>query len=296
MHILLLGKFGQLGWELQRTLAPLGQVTALDYPEIDLSNPEDARKCVREVQPDIIVNASAYTAVDRAEAEAGTAMAINGLTPGVLAEEALNRRAALLHYSTDYVFDGSLERPYTEQDAPNPLNTYGASKLAGETSIQQVGGAYLILRTSWVYSLRRDSFVTKVLGWSRQGPTLRVVTDQISNPTWARMLAETTALLLMQAGLGWYDWLRRHAGLYHLAGSGYASRMEWARAILHCDPCPGEQTVRELIPALTSDFPTPAQRPLFSALDCRRFSDTFGLRMPDWDAALQLAMAELKPC
>ena len=292
LTILLLGKYGQLGWELNRTLSPLGEVTALDFPEIDLSDPEQARQCVRSIRPDVIVNASAYTAVDRAESEYDLAMAINAMTPGILAEEALAGGAALIHYSTDYVFDGTQNLPYTEEDTPNPLDAYGRSKLEGERSIQQAGGAYLILRTSWVYSLRRDSFVTKVLSWSRQGSPMRVVTDQVSNPTWARMLAEATSLLLMQAGSDWLDWLYSIKGLYHLAGSGYASRFEWAQAILRHDPRREEQVTREVLPALTPDFPTPAQRPLFSALNCERFTHTFGLSLPDWKQALKLALAE----
>jgi len=292
LHILLLGKYGQLGWELNRTLSPLGEVTALDFPEIDLSDPEQARQCVRSIRPDVIVNASAYTAVDRAESEYDLAMAINTVTPGILAEEALAGGAALIHYSTDYVFDGTQNLPYTEEDTPNPLGAYGRSKLEGERSIQQAGGAYLILRTSWVYSLRRDSFVTKVLSWSRQGSTMRVVTDQVSNPTWARILAEATSLLLMQAGSDWLGWLYSVTGLYHLAGSGYASRFEWAKAILRHDPRREDQVTREVLPALTSDFPTPAQRPLFSALNCDRFTHTFGLRFPDWEQVLKLALAE----
>jgi dTDP-4-dehydrorhamnose reductase len=167
---------------------------------------------------------------------------------------------------------------------------YGRSKLAGEQAIERVGGAYIILRTSWVYTTRRDSFVTKVLGWSRQQPTLRMVTDQVSNPTWARMLAEVTAQTLAKGGENVVDWLAERSGIYHLAGSGWASRMEWGQAILRYDPRPQEQVVREILPAATSDFPTPAQRPLFSALDCERFTQTFGLRLPDWDTALRLAM------
>jgi dTDP-4-dehydrorhamnose reductase len=284
MKILLLGKNGQLGWELQRTLATLGEVVALDFPEIDLSQEKSASRIVRETRPQVIVNASAYTAVDRAESEPELAFAVNARTPGILAQEARAAGAWLIHYSTDYVFDGSQGSPYVESDLPNPLNVYGRSKLEGEQAIQQVGGAYLILRTSWVYSLRRDSFVTKVLGWARQQRSLRVVADQVSGPTWARLLAEVTAQLLAQGRVG------EHSGLYHLAGDGCASRLDWARAILRFDPRQGEQIVEELLPALTADFPTPAQRPLFSALSCERFAQTFSLRLPTWDEALRLAM------
>lgn len=293
MRILLLGKYGQLGWELQRCLGTLGEITALDYPEIDLSHPEQIPPIVRQVKPDVIVNASAYTAVDRAESEPELAYTINAITPGVLAEEARAQGAALIHYSTDYVFDGNQTRPYLESDPPNPLSVYGQSKLEGEDVVRQVGGAYLILRTSWVYSLRRDSFVTKVLGWSRQQKTLRVVADQVSNPTWARMLAEATAQLLAKSGYRPTDYIENYSDLYHLAGSGYTSRLDWAKAILAEDPRKEEQVTREILPALTADFPTPAQRPLFSALNCQKFTDTFNLRLPDWRATLALAMAEI---
>lgn len=293
MRILLLGKFGQLGWELQRCLGSLGKITAVDYPEIDLSHPEQVPPLVRQVKPEVIVNASAYTAVDRAESEPELAHAINAITPGVLAEEARAQGAALIHYSTDYVFDGSQRRPYLESDSPNPLSVYGQSKLEGERAVQHVGGAYLIFRTSWVYSLRRDSFVTKVLSWSRQQKTLRVVDDQVSNPTWARMLAEVTAQLLAKAGVRPVEWVSQYCGLYHLAGSGYTSRLDWARAILEADPHKEEQLTQEILPAHTADFPTLAQRPLFSALDCQRFTDIFNLSLPDWREALALAMAEI---
>jgi dTDP-4-dehydrorhamnose reductase len=305
MHILLLGKIGQLGWELSRTLPPLGKLTALDYPEIDLVHPQMIHGLIKEIRPDIIINATAYTAVDRAESEAQIAKAINGDAPGIMAEAARLVSAPLIHYSTDYVFDGAKGSPYLETDSPNPLGVYGQSKLAGELAVQQADGAHLILRTSWVYSLRRDSFVTKVLGWARQNSdapaTLRFVTDQVGNPTWARMLAEITAQLLAvaqaQATSGLRlpkdaitGWIKERGGLYHLAGSGYASRLEWAKAILRFDPKSAEQNVKEILPALTSDFPTPAKRPLFSALDCEQFTNTFGLRLPEWDETLKLAM------
>jgi dTDP-4-dehydrorhamnose reductase len=290
MRILLLGKIGQLGWELQRSLAPLGPLSVLDYPEIDLLHLETLSPKIEAFQPHVIINATAYTAVDRAESEAEIAHAINALAPGWLAQKAAEIGAAFVHYSTDYVFDGSLGRPYVETDAPNPLNIYGQSKLEGEQRVQASGDAYLILRTAWVYSLRRSSFVTKALQWARKNSTLRLVTDQVSNPTWARMLAEATAQLLAANHKDPTGWIRARRGLYHLAGNGYASRKEWAEAVLALDPNPHEQTATEILPALTSEFPTPAQRPLFSALDCTRFSQVFGLRLPDWRQALKMAM------
>lgn len=292
MNILLLGNTGQLGWELQRTLAPLGQVAALDYPEVNLADAAGLRQIVRRLHPQVIVNATAYTAVDRAESETELVMAINSCGPGILADEAAALGAALLHFSTDYVFDGAKGSAYIETDIPNPLNIYGRSKWAGEQAVQQVGGAYLILRTSWVYSLRRDSFVTKVLKWARQQRTLRLVTDQVSNPTWARMLAEVTAQMLAVGGRDVVPWLTEHRGLYHLAGDGYASRMEWAQAILRCDPRRDEQVIEDILPGRTDDFPSPACRPLFSALNCDHFYEVFGLRLPPWEIALRLAITQ----
>lgn len=289
-NLLLLGKCGQLGWELHRCLLPLGQVTALDAPEIDVSDRQAVRRLVEELRPRVILNATAYTAVDRAESEPELAQAVNGYAPGYLAEAAESVKAALIHVSTDYVFDGAKGAPYVETDVPHPLGAYGQSKLAGEQAILQVDGAFLILRTSWLYSLRRDSFVTKVLDWSRRQTSLRVVSDQVGNPTWARPFAEVISQVLAMGGRDPYAWIRERSGVYHLAGDGYASRLEWAQAILGCDPHPQEQQAREILPARTAEFPTPAQRPLFSALDCDRFSDTFGLRLPPWQVALQLAL------
>jgi dTDP-4-dehydrorhamnose reductase len=291
-NILLLGKFGQLGWELHRCLAPFGDLTAVDYPEIDLTDIESVDKLVLDIRPDVIVNATAYTAVDRAEDEPELAMAINSQAPRRLAELAHDMGLALIHYSTDYVFDGTKGIPYVETDLPNPLGIYGKSKYAGEIAIEEVGGAYLILRTSWVYSLRRDSFVTKVLGWAREHMSLRIVDDQISNPTWCRMLAEATAMLLTNAGSKPAGWIKERYGLYHLAGSGYASRLEWARKILEFDPRSDEQIVEEIHPAQTSEFPSPTERPMFSALNCDRFSKTFGFQIPHWEDALKLAMED----
>lgn len=294
MRISLLGNTGQLGWELERTLAPLGDVVALDYPEVDLVKPASILPLLKQIQPQVIVNATGYTAVDRAESEAALARAINASAPELLAYEASRMGAAFIHYSTDYVFDGVKGSPYVENDKPNPLGVYGRSKLEGEQAVTQAGGAALILRTSWVYSLRRDSFVTKVLAWARQQRGLRLVSDQVSGPTWARMLAEISAQLLVKAGADPYGWLAERKGLYHLAGSGYCSRLEWGKAVLEYDPRRHEQIVQEILPAITTDFPTPARRPLFSALDCTHFSEVFGLQLPAWEEALRLAMSEIQ--
>ena len=290
MNIVLFGKSGQLGWELERSLPLLGNVVALDREQADLRDLNAVEQTLLERKPNLIVNASAYTDVDRAEKEQDLAMQVNGLAPSVMAEMARKLGAVLIHYSTDYVFYVQADTPYTENDQTNPLNVYGKSKLIGEENIQQAGGAYLILRTSWVYSLRGNSFVNKVLGWARKNSQLKVVEDQVSSPTWARTLAEITSLVLAQHRDDLYEKIRERCGIYHLAGSGYTSRYEWAKQILANDPNRAEQIVQTVEPGRSEDFPTPATRPLFSALDCTRFEKTFGLQLPPWDHTLKLAL------
>lgn len=290
MKILLFGNIGQLGWELERALATLGEVIALDYPAINLLEEANTRQAARSIAPQVIVNATGYTAVDKAESEPDKAAAINTRAPAVMAEEARLLGAALIHYSTDYVFDGLKGSPYVETDVPNPLSVYARTKLAGEQGVMQVGGAFLILRLSWMYSLRRDSFVTKVLGWARQQRVLRMVTDQIGNPIWARTAADATAQLLAMGSSSIFSWITERRGIYHFVGPDYASRFEWAQAILRLDPYRSEQVTETVQTALTSEFPTPAHRPFFSALDSRKFTQTFGLRLPPWEVALRLAM------
>jgi dTDP-4-dehydrorhamnose reductase len=287
MKILLFGAMGQLGTELQDTMSPVGEIAAYDIHNLNLENVGVVRETIRSYRPDVIVNASAYTAVDQAESEQEKAFHVNGEIPGLLAEEVARLKAFLIHYSTDYVFDGGKGAPYIESDAPGPLGVYGKSKLAGEEAIQAAKADYLILRTSWVYSRSRSSFVTKVLEWARKQEIMSVVDDQVSNPTWAHRLADVTACLLNLEMTS----LRERRGLYHVAGSGYASRMDWARKVIELDPDKQEQKVREIRPARTSDFPTPAQRPLFSALDCSLFQSTFEIPLPHWEDDLQLAMA-----
>ena len=290
MRILLLGKNGQLGWELERTLAPLGAVVAMGHAEADLSQLELLPKIVADVRPKLVVNAAAYTDVDRAESEPDQATVVNATAPGVLAEAARQIGAALIHFSTDYVFDGTKGAPYDESDEPNPINAYGRSKLDGEHSIQRVGGAYLILRTSWVYSLRHENFVTKVLRWARDQDEMRIVDDQIGSPTWARMLAEATSLAIGSNGEDAISSLMDHHGIYHVAGSGWASRYDLACAILSLDPKAEEHAFRELNRATTDEFPTAARRPHFLALNDASFRTTFGLGLPDWKVTMQMAL------
>jgi dTDP-4-dehydrorhamnose reductase len=290
MKIVLVGKNGQLGWEFQRMLPILGEVISLDRKELDLCDLDAIQKILSEWKPNLIINASAYTDVDGAEKETDLAMKINVLAPGIMAEMSRKLQAVFIHYSTDYVFDGGKNALYTETDQTNPLNMYGKSKLMGEENIRQAGEAYLILRTSWVYSLRGNSFVNKVLKWSRQNKTLKVVSDQVSSPTWARTLAEITSFVLAQNKKDLYENIHERHGIYHLAGSGFTSRYDWAKQILANDPEPSEQIVQAIEPALSEEFPTPAVRPLFSALDCSQFEETFGLQLPAWNSTLQLAM------
>lgn len=288
MKILLFGAMGQLGTELQRSMSSLGDIAPFDIHNLNLEDITAVRETIHAVHPDVIVNASAYTAVDQAESEPEKAFQVNGSIPGLLAEEAARLNAFLIHYSTDYVFDGKKGLPYVETDETNPLGIYGRSKLAGEQAIWSGSAKFLILRTSWVYSRNRSSFVTKVLEWARKQEVMKVVSDQVSNPTWARTLARVTSRLL---GMG-LDTLGEHCGLYHVAGSGFASRLAWAQKIIQLDPNKHEQRVRQIVPALTAEFPTPAQRPLFSALDCRLFQSTFGIDLPGWEDDLALALAE----
>jgi dTDP-4-dehydrorhamnose reductase len=290
MKILLFGKNGQLGWELHRTLATLGELTAVDFTDIDLGMPEGCRELIRTNQPNIIVNAAAYTAVDQAEIEQEKCWNVNAIAPGIMAEEAQRLKAAFIHYSTDYVFDGKKGAPYIEEDIPNPLNHYGRSKLEGERFIQEAGGAFLIFRTSWVYSLRKGGFVNKVLDWSRQQMSMHIVNDQIGSPTWARMLAEATSQVIAQGRDLPIDHIRERAGLYHLAGGGSCSRYDWARAILELDPHKEEQVVQVLKPANSSEFPTPAVRPIKTPLECRKATKFFQIFVGEWKEYLALAI------
>ncbi len=288
--ILIFGKTGQLGWELERTLAPLGEIYAFGSRELDLTDLSALAHKIHDLRPQIIINASAYTAVDRAEVQPDLAMLLNAHAPGVMAEAARTLNAVFIHYSTDYVFDGKKTSPYSEDDLTAPLNVYGQSKLKGEQAISQVGGAYILLRTSWVYSLRGDGFVSKILSWARSQETMKIVTDQVGSPTWARMLAETTMAMIARGFPDVMEYFSAKSGLYHLGGSGGVSRFDFTRAILEFDPHPEEQKVKKLEPALTIDFPTPACRPLFTPLDCSRFERTFGLQLPDWKDVLRLAI------
>lgn len=292
MRILLTGASGQVGWELRRTLAPLGRVTAADRRAADLADPASLRRAVREANPALIVNAAAYTAVDGAEKETDLAMAVNGVAPGILAEECARLGAPLVHFSTDYVFDGSKAGPYTEDDTPAPVNAYGASKLAGERAIEAVGVPHLILRTSWVYGLRGRNFLLTICRLARERDELRIVDDQRGAPTWSRLIAEAAAQLVARAGLGDAGSLGARSGVYHLAAGGATSWCGFARAILEAGPAIGVPAPPRLVPISTAEYPTPARRPANSCLAGDKLARVFGLALPAWDEGLRLCVEE----
>lgn len=286
-RILLIGCAGQLGRELKRSLASLGELVACDHRQLDLAGPQGLRDAVHAIKPTAIVNAAAYTAVDKAEDEPTVADAINGVAPGVLAEEARRLGALLIHYSTDYVFDGAKSAPYTEADKPAPLAAYGRSKLAGELAIAATGGRHLIFRTSWVYGLHGSNFMKTMLRLGSERNELRVVGDQLGAPTWTRHLADVTALVLARAEIP--------NGLYHLAAAGETSWHGYAEAIFTEARSAGLLEQLPKVHRITSaDYPLPAPRPANSRLDCSHFSSDFGLALPDWRTGLIDCLADAR--
>ena len=297
MKILLTGKNGQVGWELERSLQPLGQIFSFDRAGLDLANPDSIRAIIREVKPDLIVNSAAYTAVDKAEAEPDLAMAVNGLAPGIMAEEAKRLSAAIIHYSTDYVFDGTKAEPYTEDDVPNPINVYGKTKLAGEQAIQAVSVPHLIFRTSWVYGLRGKNFLLTILRLAKERDELRIVDDQFGAPTWCRTIAECTAQILAQSFSPMTQGASSIAdlsGIYHLTAGGHTSWFGFTEAILQIFPFNGTRVAKTITPISASQYPLPAARPANSVLLTQRLSREFNLIAPEWSVALKLCCDSLR--
>ncbi|WP_290871367.1 dTDP-4-dehydrorhamnose reductase [Aquabacterium sp.] len=301
MNILLLGKGGQVGWELQRALAPLGQLTALDFntpgpvqaPELkaDFSQPEQVAAIVRAVRPDVIVNAAAHTAVDKAESEPDLARAINATTPGLIAREAADLGALLVHYSTDYVFDGSGQAPRDESAATRPLSVYGQTKLEGEQLIQASGARHLIFRTSWVYAARGGNFAKTMLRLAGERDQLKVINDQIGAPTGADLLADVTAHAIRAVGRQ-PDLL----GLYHLVAAGETSWYDYARFVIEWARAQGVvlKVAQEAVEAIpTSAYPTPAARPLNSRLSTKKVQEAFGLTLPHWQVGAERMLTEI---
>ncbi|GJH02896.1 dTDP-4-dehydrorhamnose reductase [Paraburkholderia terrae] len=287
--ILVTGVNGQVGFELARTLQGLGRVIAVDRSVLDLSNLDQVRSLVRETRPHLIVNPAAYTAVDKAETEAELAMLVNGEAPGVLAEEGKKLGATLIHYSTDYVFDGTKDDAYVETDVTNPQNVYGASKLAGEQAIQASGCAHLIFRTSWVYGARGKNFLLTMVRLGADRPELKVVADQYGAPTWSNTIATLTAHIVAQstAAEDSARWWQARTGVYHLTAGGSTSWHGFASAIF--DRADLDKPPR-VLPIPASDYPTPAKRPVNSRMSNDKLEQVFGLRAPLWDDALRLCM------
>ncbi len=288
MKILLLGGNGQVGWELARTLLPLGEVVGLNREQADLTDLEKLRQIVQTIRPDVIVNAAAYTAVDKAETERNLAFLINAQAVEILAQEAKKLNALLIHYSTDYVFDGTKNAPYFENDATNPLNVYGESKLAGELAIQASGADYLICRTTWVFASRGQNFVKSILRLAAEREELNIVADQIGAPTWARLIAESTAHIVRQAQheRGAKTFV---SGIFNLTSAGETSWHGFAEKIVKL-----VQLTCAIKPIPTSEYPTPAKRPANSRLSTERLTQRFGLTMPTWEDTLKLCLEELK--
>jgi len=290
-RILLTGRNGQVGWELQRALAAPATVIALDSSQLNLADPDAIRRTVREIRPDIIINPAAYTAVDKAESEPELAMAVNGIAPGILAEEACRLGAVLVHYSTDYVFDGNKAAPYSEDDVPNPQCVYGRTKLSGEQAVRAAGGKHLILRTSWVYGVHGGNFVKTVLRLARERDELRIVADQSGAPTWARDLAQATlsAIAVWQKK----EWDDSLSGLYHLTATGRTNWHRYAEEIVRLarkyDTALAAKPL-DIRAIATREYPTPARRPANSTLANDKIKNAFGIALPEWQDSLAECM------
>jgi dTDP-4-dehydrorhamnose reductase len=291
MKILLLGKNGQVGWELHRALPQLGEIVAFDFPDIDYARPLTLRPLIRTVKPDIVVNAVAFTAVEKAEVEEKKARLVNATAPSVLAEETERLGSLLVHYSTEYVFDGKKPKPYAEDDAPNPLTVYGQTKLAGDQAVVQGCSRHFIFRTAWMYGARGQNYMRTMLSLTRENKTIRIVKDQVGAPTWAKGVAQGTAFVLAKLPL-----IRNSAkvyGIYNMAASGETTWMGFAEALFREASKENLCVKPELKPILSSEYPGAVQRPLNSLLSGSKLHETFGIRLPDWEETLPLVIAEL---
>lgn len=293
-RILILGSSGQVGVELRRGLAEAGEIIALGRDTVDLAEPEQIRGVVRSARPDVILNAAAYTAVDRAESEPDLARSINAVAPGVLAEEALRLGALLVHYSTDYVFDGSKTGSWLETDDTNPLNVYGATKLAGERAIEQVGGSFLIFRTSWVYGAHGKNFLFTMLRLGRERERLSIVDDQIGAPTTASQLAEATRDIVLSVRKEKANSMAGWSGVYHMTCRGSVSWCGFARAIFERAGVLLDGKKPEVGPISSNEYPTPAKRPRNSIMSNEKLNARFGIRLASWESALDQTMESLK--
>jgi dTDP-4-dehydrorhamnose reductase len=293
-RILIVGNAGQLGRELESIFAGVGPIVAVDRESADLADPGQTRELVRRAAPDLILNAAAYTAVDRAESERELAFAINAQSTGVLAEEARKRNAIFVHYSTDYVFDGSKAEPWVETDLPNPLNVYGASKLAGEQAVEKAGGKYLIFRTSWVYGPHGNNFLLTMLRLGRERDRLSIVDDQVGGPTTSIQLARATHTIVTGILAGRYGAASDWAGLYHMTCGGTVSWFGFAQAIFDRASKQLGAKAPALTPIPTKDYPTPAARPRNSVLSNAKLAGRFGVQLDPWEIALDETIEALR--
>lgn len=295
MKILIFGKNGQVGWELNRSLQPLGEIIAVDIDEVDFTDSDGLRKTIQKVKPSVICNAVAYTAVDKAEEDEPLAKIINGTAPGIIAEEAKKLGALLIHYSTDYVFNGTKTSPYLETDEPNPINAYGRTKREGELAVQSSGCDYLTLRTSWVYAARANNFLLTMLKLLQQREKLSVVADQVGAPTSARLIADVTLLCIQQALkerlVGTFS-----SDLYHLTAAGNTSWHGFTEEIANLakNNLKLPLAIKDLKAIPTTDYPTPAKRPMNSQLALSKIESAFSLKMPNWKKSLAVCIAEVK--
>jgi dTDP-4-dehydrorhamnose reductase len=289
MRILLTGKNGQVGSELNKILTLFGEVTATGRDEMDLSDPNQIRQIMNQVKPEMIINAGAYTAVDKAESEPDLAKAVNSIAPKILAEEAMNQGALLIHYSTDYTYSGEMaKKPYLESDSPSPKSVYGITKLEGDLAIKQSGASHLILKTGWVYSENGSSFLSKILQLAKERDELRVVNDQIGTPTWCKSISDATGEIIKQIIEKKEDSLAQISssisGVYHMTCQGQTNWYEFARAILELTR---PEKVPNLLAISTKEYPTPANRPLYSVLSNAKLKKSFGVALPYWEDALK---------
>jgi dTDP-4-dehydrorhamnose reductase len=292
-RILLVGYAGQVGVELQRSFSDAAELICHDRDTVDLAVPDQVSAMVRRAAPDIILNAAAYTAVDRAETDREAAMAVNAVASGILAEEALRTDALLIHYSTDYIFDGSKTSPWVESDKPNPLNVYGASKLAGEEAIQQAGGRYLIFRTSWVYGPHGNNFLLTMLRLAKERDRLNIVDDQIGSPTSSITLADATRAVVDGLLAGRFGSPDNWSGLYHMTCSGSVSWCDFARAIFARANNLLDSKIPEIKPIPSAEYVTPAKRPHYSVLSNEKLFTRFGIRLDSWESALDAVIQRL---
>ncbi len=295
-HIVLVtGAKGQVGFELCKLMSPYGKVVGVDVDDCDLTNTSAIESLVERVKPTIIINPAAYTAVDKAEQDAITAEALNVVAPRVLAREAKKRNALFVHYSTDYVFDGTKNEPWLETDATNPVSVYGRTKRDGENAVLAENGASLIFRLEWVYGVRGVNFLLRILQLAHEREELKIVNDQFGAPTWSRAIAEATVSVVQQSLANPYDFGMQHAGIYHMAAGGRASWFDFAKSFLEKDPRKSSQTLKSLQPIPSSAYPTPARRPANSVLNCDKLYKVFGVRLSQWEQQLAAVMAEYTP-